>query len=165
MEIEKKLQNTQNSEKYYDVHGVHYNPDPVDAIAVGIEGYDVMNDNLEQINIIILLLHVFGYNIVNNRFEKETNLKFEFKNKNVNCGNFLVLFLGALTMILDLAGFYLAVIYFTIMQSIDELPLEITLLIEFYTIIVAFIQIMLNFGTPSSAVFCYKHVIHNVCHI
>ena len=55
--------------------------DSVDPIAKGIEGHDVMDYTLEPNDPVILLFHVFGYDIVNNEFEKVSKIEFEFKNE------------------------------------------------------------------------------------
>ena len=41
--------------------------------------------SLKPIDPVMLLFHVFGYDIVNNGFEKEIKLEFESKNENVDC--------------------------------------------------------------------------------
>ena len=74
LKMRKKLQNTQKSDNFHNVNAVNYNLDPVDPIAKGIEGHDVMDYNLKPIDPVILLFHVFGYDIVNNRFEKEMKM-------------------------------------------------------------------------------------------
>ena len=81
---------------YDSVNSAHYSLDPIAAIKTGMEGYDAVNVDSQQRHLIITLVYVFdvesNYNIYFfNGFKKTKNkLEFEFKEKNVDCDDFVM---------------------------------------------------------------------------
>ena len=73
LKTEKCLKNFQNNNNYGNIDTINYNANTIDS--------------LKQINSIIILFCAFGYDIVEDRAEKEN--EFKLPNKNVDCCDFV----------------------------------------------------------------------------
>ena len=83
LEMEESFRNMSKND--YDNVNTHYTIKyslyQIDPTAPRTEKCSGMDYNLEQINTILILLHVFGCNITNNGFEKRNELEFEIENE------------------------------------------------------------------------------------
>ena len=88
LEMEENFQNIPKNDNYDNVilianYTIKYNLNPVDLMAVTNEKiYGVMGYNLRQLDLILMLLYFFEYDITNNGFVQENELEFEIQNEN-----------------------------------------------------------------------------------
>ena len=66
-----------------NVNIVNYWLNRINQMTAGMEGYELI-----QIDAIIILSYVFVYDTVNNAFDNENELEFEFQNETIDCGDF-----------------------------------------------------------------------------
>ena len=75
------LENTENNSNY------NYN-NTIDSMIVGIGGNSAISYELQQTDLIVISLYVFGYYIIHGGVDKGNELEFKLKNENVHCGEF-----------------------------------------------------------------------------
>ena len=85
--IKKNLQNMKNNYDYNNLKGIGIRNSKSIIIMIKIKGYNAMVYDSQQIDVNIILFYIFGYDFTSNRFEKENELEFKFKNENVDCGD------------------------------------------------------------------------------
>ena len=73
------FEHTENTFNYDNTH---------DSMRVGIEKNEPMSYDLQQKELIVISLYVFGYNIMYNGVDKGNEIEFKFENKNADCGEF-----------------------------------------------------------------------------
>ena len=68
----------------------HYISDPIEIMKTGIKGYDVIGYDVQQSHLNVILFYVYVFDILRNGFEKENRSLFEFENKNLERGDFVM---------------------------------------------------------------------------